>query len=187
MDIVLLPVLSRRTQPSLALQIMRDSRRSAAVLVDSPPQGLISSFAVRMAKNEKLTSLETAPVEPLVVLFDGDFLTEGYAALKLPADAYFAVQSHLLQTFPGSAHRRLSVSSNALPAFEALLTSAGPQAFLGWDRGAAVVLTQHESQGEQAGAPLGCCCLNPNQPHEYPAGRKKTGQPCDNCSYSIDC
>jgi hypothetical protein len=187
MDIVLLPVLSRLTQPSLALQIMRDSRRSAAVLVNSPPQGMISSFAVRKAKNENLPSLETAPFEPLAVLFDGDFLTEGYAALKLPADAFFTVQSHLLQTFPGSAHRQLIVSPDALPAFESLLSSAGPQGFLGWDRGAAVVLTQHESQGEQAGAPLGCCCTNPAFPHEYPAGRKKTGQACDNCSYSIDC
>lgn len=187
MDIVLLPVLSRLDKPRDALQVMRESRRSAAVMVDSPPQGLIDSLAVRRASNQNLESLKTAELEPLFVLFDGDFLTEGYAALRLPHDALFTVRNHLLQTFPGMAHRPLSVSFNSLPAFESLLPPAVGQGFLGYDRGAAVVLTQHESKGEAAGAPLGCCCMNPQTPHEYPAGRKRTGEPCDNCTYSVDC
>jgi hypothetical protein len=168
---------------------MRESRRSAAVVVGSPPLGLIDSLSVRKAKNQKLSSLENVELEPLFVLFDGDFLTKGYAALNLPSDdTFFKVQDQLLQTFPGMAHRRLFVSDNALPQFENLIPPGFQQAFLGYDRGAAVVVTRHESDAEaKAGTPLDCCCENPQTPHEYPSGRKKTGQSCDICPYLIEC
>jgi len=187
-DIILLPVLSRLTPPSTALMVMKESRRSVAAVVGSPPQGLISSLGVRKAKNQKLTSLQNAELEPLLVLFDGDFIPEGYMMLKLPNAAFATVRGHLLQTFPGMGHQPLSVGPQELLAFEQVLPSGAAQAFLGYDRGAAVVMTRHESLAEQAaGPPLDCCCDNPQTPHEYPAGRKKTGQSCDICEGRVEC
>ena len=42
MDIILLPIPNRATSPSASLKILEDSRRSMAVMVDSPLQGLIA-------------------------------------------------------------------------------------------------------------------------------------------------
>ena len=187
MDIILLPVLSRTIQPFEALMVMKDSRRSVAVVVGSPPPCLITSLDVRKAKNQQRKDLQEVGLEPLFVLFDGDFINEGYATLKLPGTAFPTVRQHLLQTFPGLAHRQLHVSSSDLTVFEQILHGAA-QGFLGYDRGAAVVMTSHETIAERfSGPPPDCCCLNPDTPHEYPAGWKKAKDPCDNCSYTVEC
>ncbi len=188
MDIILLPVVKRTQSPEKALQILKESRRSVAVLVGSPPQGLITSFGVRKAKNQHQASLESVEVEPLTVLFDGDFSTEGYAALNLPQQAFAVVREHLLQTYPGMAHRRLYVPSEQLPPFEQLLPGGAVHGFLGYDRGAAVVMTRWESVAQKGAEPTpDCCCENPATPHEYPACQKKTGEPCEFCGYSMEC
>jgi len=187
-DIILLPVLSRTYTPFTALLLMKESRRSAAAVLGSPPQGLITSLEVRKAKNQERTNLQEAALEPLMVLFDGDFIHEGYAALKLPDTAFATVRQHLLQTFPGMAHRQLNISYPEVTAFEQILPPGAAQGFLGYDRGAAVVITSHEG-GAQVynGPPPDCCCLNPQTPHDYPAGGKRTGDPCDNCKYKVEC
>jgi hypothetical protein len=187
-DIILLPVVTLATTPDAALKIMMEARRSVAVVVGSPPFGLITSLSVRRAKNQKRPNLHGAELEPLALLFDGDFVSQGYAALKLPDAAYVTVREQLLQTFPGMGHRPLYVAPKDLPTFEQVLPAGFGYGFLGYDRGAAVVITRHETlSAEASGPPPDCCCANPQTPHEYPAGRKKTGQACDNCSYMVEC
>jgi len=188
MDVILLPVLSRETSPNVALKVMTESRRSVAVVVGSPPLGLIGSLEVRKAKNQHKQSLETADLQPLSVLFDGEFTADGYAVLRLPENSFALVREHLLHTFPGLAHRQLNVPYGDLMSFDQILPPGSMHAFLGYDRGAAVVITRHETLAAQgAGPPPDCCCENPTTPHEYPAGRKKAGQPCDNCSFTVEC
>ena len=188
MDIILLPVLNRATSPDDALTFMKESRRSVAVVVGSPPQGLITSLEVRKAKNQKKTNLENVELQPLSVLFDGDFSADGYAALRLPENTFAMVREHLLQTFPGMAHRQLNVPYKDLTAFEKILPANAMHGFLGYDRGAAVVITRHEGLAAQAGdPPPACCCVNPETPHEYAAGKKRHGDNCDNCKYSVEC
>jgi len=58
MDIILLPVLKRETLPADALKVMKESRRSVAVMVGSPPEGLVTSLEIRKAKNSKQTNFE---------------------------------------------------------------------------------------------------------------------------------
>jgi CBS domain-containing protein len=187
-DIILLPVVTLDTTPDDALKNMKEARRSAAVVVGSPPLGLITSLSVRRAKNQQLPNLRGGELEPLAVLFDGDFVTQGYTALKLPDTSYVTVREHLLQTYPGMRHRQLYISQEDLPMFDRILPAGLRQGFLGYDRGAAVVITQHETIAAQAaGPPPDCCCANPQTPHEYPAGRKMTGQACDNCQYLVEC
>jgi len=188
MDIILLPVLSSDTFPVDALKIMKESRRSVAVVVGSPPKGLITSLEVRKAKNKNQTDLKSVELKPLSVLFDGDFSANGYAKLKLPENSLAKVREHLLQTFPGMAHRQLNVPYIDLTAFENILPPGMMYGFLGYDRGAAVVITRHETLAAEGGAPpAACCCKNPDTPHEYEAGRKKQGEACDNCKYSVEC
>ena len=188
MDIILLPIVTLDTTPNDALKKMKEARRSAAVVVGSPPLGLIMSLSVRRAKNQQLPDLRGAELEPLAVLFDGDFVTRGYSALKLPDSSYMTVREHLLQTYPGMGHQELHIALQDIPAFDRILPSGLPLGFLGYDRGAAVVITQHETLASQsAGPPPDCCCANPQTPHEYPAGRKTTGQACDNCQYLVEC
>jgi CBS domain-containing protein len=187
-DIILLPIVTLDTTPDDALKKMKEARRSAAVVVGSPPLGLITSLGVRRAKNQKLPNLRGVELVPLAFLFDGDFATEGYTALKFPDTSYVTVREHLMQTYPGMGHRQLYIAPQDFPVFDRILPVGLLQGFLGYDRGAAVVITQHETIAAQsAGPPPDCCCANPQTPHEYPAGRKKTGQFCDNCQYPVEC
>jgi CBS domain-containing protein len=187
-DIILLPVVTLDTTPDNALKTMREARRSAAVVVGSAPLGLITSLSVRKAKNQKLPNLRNAEREPLAVLFDGEFISQGYMALNLPDTSYVTVREQLLQTFPGMGHRQLNVAPSDVPTFEQVLPAGVQQAFLGYDRGAAVVITKHETIAAQsAGPPPDCCCTNRQFPHEDTTGRKKTGQLCDQCEYKVEC
>lgn len=190
MDIILLPVVNRATQPTVALRIMKESRRSVAAVgaPAAPIEGLINSVEVRKAKNGQMPDLSQASLMPVAVLHDGDFAAEGYDRLKLPTTSVGKVREHLLQTFLGAAHRELTVRYEDLPSFQGVLPPTASYALLGFDRGAAVVMTLHEGYAAQAGTPpADCCCRNPVTPHEYPAGRKKDGGTCDLCTYTVEC
>ena len=188
MDIILLPVLSRATSPDEALAIMKESRRSGAVVVSSPPQGIITASGARKAKNQNLKDLLNAELEPLPLLFDGDFVSEGFALLNLPHTAFATVRGHLLQTYPGMGHQPIWVAPPDLTAFERIIPAGSELGFLGYDRGAAVVLTLHEQgAAPYKGPPNDCWCTNPQTPHDFPAGQKLTGQTCDICSFAVDC
>jgi hypothetical protein len=188
MDIILLPTLEWTISPTEALTVMKESLRSIAVVVGSSPRGLVTAREVRKAKNRQQPNLKEVELEPLSVLFDGAFTAEGYAILNLPESSFAMVREHLLQTFPGMAHRQLNIAPANLGRFEQILPPGTMHGFLGYDRGAAVVMTRHETLAAQgAGPPPDCWCMNPTTPHEYPAGRKRTGQPCDNCGFSVEC
>lgn len=193
MDIILLPVVSRDEPPARALRAMKEGRRSLAAVADPipgpvPVAGLITSLEVRKAKNSQQPDLKQAELMPVNVLYAGDFASAGYDRLKLPSNSFGNVYAHLLRTFPGMAHEELAVQSEDLPAFAKALPSNWPHGFLGFDRGAAVVMTSHETLAAQAGTPpADCCCMNPTTPHEYAAGLKRGGEFCENCGFSIEC
>jgi hypothetical protein len=108
--------------------------------------------------------------------------------LKLPETSLAQVRAHLLETFPGMPHRQLIVQSTDYPKFQQLIPAGATHAFLGYDRGAAVVITAQETIARKgAGPPLDCGCTNPQGTHEYRAGVKKPGEPCDNCAFSVEC
>jgi CBS domain-containing protein len=118
MDIILLPVLNRATSPDQALKVMKESRRSVTVVVGSSPQGLLTSLEVRRAKNQKQPNLQETKLEAPSIVFEGDFTTTSYIELGLPENLFPMVQQHLMQTFPGMAHRQLNVPAVDLPKFE---------------------------------------------------------------------
>jgi len=188
MDIILLPVVIQTSPPAYVLKLMKLSLRSAAVVVGSPPLGMITALQARIAKNQQMPDLKNAEYQPLAVVYDGQFDHQAYTALQLPSHLYGNIRNHLMETYPGMAHRAFYASVNEVTAFEAKLPANVDYGFLGYDRGAAVVLTRHETGAEAAsGPPPDCYCQNPTTPHAYPGGQKKSGQPCDLCPNKIDC
>src|SRR5688572_931879 len=141
MDIILLPVLNRATSPSAALKLLKDSRRSMAVMVDSPPQGLISVLEIRRAKNRNTPSLEGADLEPIAIVRDAEFDANAFVALQFPDSVFAVVREQLIQTYPGMAHRQMKMNPADETFFERLLPPGLMHGFVGYDRGAAVVLT----------------------------------------------
>src|SRR5262245_14067519 len=133
MDIMSLPVLTRSTSPKDALSKLKKSRRSLAVVVGSPAQGVVGSLALRRAKNDHQESLKDIPLENLPVIFDGEFLPHGYAKLKLPETSLTKVREHLLQTFPGMPHKQLIVHGSDYSKFQQLLPPNATRALLGYD------------------------------------------------------
>ena len=188
MDIILLPVVNCSKSPSEALKAMKEARRSAAVVVASPPQGLITSLEVRRLINSGKETLKDAVLQPLLVVFDGEFDAAVYLSLNLPESLLGRLQQHLLQTFPGLGHREFRLPVADAPSFERLMPGIPEQALIGFDRGAAVVLTRYESvAARSAGPPPDCCCINPATPHEYPASSRNGGKPCSICGQLVEC
>ena len=187
MDIILLPLINQKDSPADALKTLRKSLRSVGVLVSSPPLGLVTSKSIRKAKNLGAEDLTNVERQPIALIADGEFEV-AYNTLKLPSHLYGQIRRHLTQTFPGRPHREFLVPAPDLATFENLLPAGYSHGFLGYDRGAAVVITRHETLArDAAGPPPDCACMNPTDPHEYPAGQKKGGAICDVCGAAIDC
>lgn len=187
MDIILLPLINQKDSPANALKILRKALRSVGVLVGSPPLGLVISKSIRKAKNLGAEDMTNVERQPIALIADGEFEV-AYNTLKLPPHLYGQIRGHLTQTFPGMPHREFLVPAPDLATFENLLPAGFSHGFLGYDRGAAVVITRHETLArEAAGPPPDCACKNPADPHEYFAGQKKGGDSCDVCGAVIDC
>ena len=183
MDIMSL-LLTRLTSPKEALSKLK-ARAAACCRRRVPPQGVVGSLVLRRAKNEHRKVLHALRADSCSTT---EFLPHGYAKLKLPETSLLQVREHLLQTFPGMPHKQLIVQGADTSKFQQLLPPNATRAFLGYDRGAAVVITVQELVARQdAGPPPDCGCENPVTPHEYRAGIKRTGDVCDNCAYVVDC
>jgi hypothetical protein len=188
MDIILLPVVVQTSSPADVLKVMKQSLRSAAVVVGSPPLGMITALQARKTKNQQKLNLKGAEYQSLAVVYDGQFDYEAYTKLKLPHHLYGKIRNQLMETYPGMSHRAFYATVDEATAFESKLPAGSDYGFLGYDRGAAVVLTRHEAGAVAAsGPPPDCYCKNTETPHPYPGGQKRSGQPCDLCASVIDC
>jgi hypothetical protein len=191
MDIVSLPVLDSDVSPRDALGALVSAKRSAALMKVGPVLRVVTSTTIRKAINQGTPTISVTECEEVPQLFIGSF-ENGYTMLGLPAQAFNTVRNHLYQTFPGQSHSRIDVEESLRPSFEKVLaTLPSGYALIGYDRGAAVLLSRHETAMEQyVGPPKGCCCRNPDYPHEYDSGTVAPGSNCERCVprvYAVDC
>jgi hypothetical protein len=190
-DIVSLPVLDANVSPGDALGALVSAKRSAALMRVGSTWRMVTSTAIRKALNHGAATIPATDCEEVPPLFTGSF-ENGYTKLQLPGQAFNTVRDHLYQTFPGQPHRRIDVEASLRPLFEMVLAALpSGYALIGNDRGAAVLLSRHETALEEyVGPPKGCCCRNPDYPHEYDSGTVKPGSICGRCSppaYVVDC
>jgi hypothetical protein len=191
MDIVSLPVLDSGVSPPDALGALVSAKRSGALMKVGPVLRFVTSTTIRRALNQGTPTIPVTDCEVVPQLFTGSF-ENGYTSLGLPAQAFNAVRNHLYQTFPGQSHSRIDVEELLRPSFEVVLgTLPLGYALIGYDRGSAVLLSRQETTLEQyVGPPKGCCCRNPDYPHEYDSGTVAPGSNCERCVprvYAIDC
>jgi len=189
MDIVSLPVLDSQVSPRVCLNALVSAKRSAAVIKVGPVLRFVTSTTIRKAINRDEPVLPLAECEEVTQLHSGSFATS-FAILGLPAQAFNTVRDHLYVTFPGQVHTRIDLDESLRLKFEEAVATSG-FALMCYDRGCAVLLSRHESTLEShAGPPKGCCCGNPDYPHEYASGTVTPGSNCARCKpkvYPVNC